>query len=66
MFSEALKWEHWPEMCKNVIIACDSMLNNINSRGLSNFKRVTSNHPGDTSKYIFSTVEKCLKRTSET
>ena len=53
-------------MCKNVIIACDSMLNNINSRGLSNFKRVTSNHPGDTSKYIFSTVEKCLKRTSET
>ena len=41
------------EKCKNAVIIGDSMLNNINSRGLSKSKKVSvSNFPGGTSKDI--------------
>ena len=50
------------ENSKNVIIIGDSMLNNINSRGLSKSKKESvSNFPGATSDDILAEVEDTLK-----
>ena len=47
---------------ENVIIIGDSMLNNINSRGLSKSKKVTViNHPGATSDVIEEELEATVK-----
>ena len=49
------------EKSKNVIIICDSMLNSINSHGLSKFKKVSvSTFPGATSEDILAEVEDTL------
>ena len=50
------------EKSKNIIIMGGSMLNNINSRGLSKSKKVSvSNFPGTTSEDILAEVEDTLK-----
>ena len=47
---------------KDFIAVVDSMLNNINSRGLSKTKKVSvSNHPGTTSEDILSAVDEPFK-----
>ena len=52
---------------KNAIIVDDSMLNNINSRGLSKSKKVSvSSHPGATTEDILSAVEESLKTNLDT
>ena len=49
------------------IIVDDSMLNNINSRGLSKSKKVSvSSHPGATTEDILSAVEESLKTNLDT
>ena len=51
---------------ENVIIIGDSMLNNINSRGLSKSKKVTFiNHPGATSDVIEEELEATVKENSK-
>ena len=51
---------------ENVIIIGDSMLNNINSRGLSKSKKVTViNHPGATSDVIEEELEATVKENSK-
>ena len=51
---------------ENVIIISDSMLNNINSRGLSKSKKVTViNHPGATSNIIEEELEATVKENSK-
>ena len=48
---------------KNVILVGDSMLNSINSHGLSKSKKVSfSNHPGANLEDIFSVVDETLKK----
>ena len=55
------------EKYKNAVIIGDSMLNNINSRGLSKSKKVSvSNFPGGTSKDILDEVEDTLKTQPDT
>ena len=55
------------EKYKNAVIIGDSMLNNINSRGLSKSKKVSvSNFPSGTSKDILDEVEDILKTQPDT
>ena len=55
------------EKSKSVITINDSMLNNINSRGLSKSKKVSiSNFPGATSEGILDKVEDTLKTHPDT
>ena len=55
------------EKCKNAVIIGDSMLNNINSRGLSKSKKVSvSNFPGGTRKDILDEVEDTFKTQPDT
>ena len=52
---------------KDFIAVVDSMLNNINSRGLSKTKKVSvSNHPGTTSEDILSAVYEPFKTNPDT
>ena len=52
---------------KDFIAVVDSMLNNINSRGLSKTKKVSvSNHPGTTSEDILSAVDESFKTNPDT
>ena len=52
---------------KNVIIVGASVLNNINSRGLSKPRKISvSNHPGTTSEDILSAVKETLKANPDT
>ena len=52
---------------RNVDIVCDSMLNDINSSGLSKSKKVSvSNHPRVTNEDILSEVEESLKTFPDT